>query len=111
MVNGKPKVFYMIVVKSNGLKYQIQRRFNDFSFVNSQLSRDHGNLPKLPGKTLFSLKKREDLDGRRSQLCNYLQVLVQREDICSSEHFKLFLEVKNTHYYYNYYYYYHPLQD
>ena len=90
---GKMKTFYIIVVRATGIKYSVSRRFNDFDLLNKHLKKEHGNLPVLPKKTFFPLKKPEEKLARCQALDSYLRGLVTRDDICSNSEFRLFMEV------------------
>ncbi len=93
LVNGKSKTFYNIEVKATGNKWGVSKRFNDFGTLNEKLKKLHGNLPILPKKTFFALKKESDKEERKKQLESYLKMVVQRDDILGDRTFRDFLEV------------------
>ena len=47
----------------------------------------------MPGKTLFRIKNKDQLDKRKDQLQKFLQECINRKDIESNEAFKTFLEI------------------
>ena len=51
------------------------------------------NIPPMPGKTLFKVKNKEQLDKRKNQLETFLRECINRKDIESNEAFKTFLEI------------------
>lgn len=53
----------------------------------------HGNIPDRPNKTVFKVKKPQDLEKRRDQLEIYLKSLVKREELRSNSYFQFFLEI------------------
>lgn len=47
----------------------------------------------MPGKTLFKIKNKKQLDKRKAQLETFLKECINRKDIESNEAFKTFLEI------------------
>lgn len=90
---GKEVTFYKISLKIEGCKWELKKRFSDFHDLNECLKKVNGNLPALPGKTLFRIKSHEEIDKRREGLERYLQNLAERVDIYSSQIFVKFLEL------------------
>ena len=46
-------------------KWRLEKRFNNFYELDSQLKVKYANLPKLPAKTYFKLKTNEQIENRR----------------------------------------------
>jgi PX domain len=61
-------------VSYRGKKWSVNRRFKEFSEMNTFLMSLYPDLPKCPPKTLFALSKAADIEKRRIELDNYLQV-------------------------------------
>lgn len=93
-VNGKQKVFYEIAINLAGNKWELRRRYNEFSELQKALKFHFSNLPSLPGKTLFGLKKPADIEKRKTKLETYLRALVAREEFYANEDFIKFFEVR-----------------
>ncbi len=58
-------VIYNINLESNGNKWLVKRRYNEFNDIASLLKNNYGNIPALPGKTLFKITKPEDIEKRK----------------------------------------------
>lgn len=43
----------MIKVNCDGKKWDVYRRYNEFDVLKEDLSKKHGGLPSMPGKSLF----------------------------------------------------------
>ena len=95
-VNGKQVVFYQIKCNLSGKSWELKRRYKEFSDLNEVLKNNHGNLPPMPGKSLFKLKKPEQLEKRKMGLNSYLRDLVGRMDVYSNNSFIDFFEL-NQH--------------
>ena len=74
-------------------KWTLNKRYNNFSDLDSNLRLKYANLPKLPAKTYFKLKTNEQIDARRAQLHAYLQELVNRPDMRTNPSFRTFIEI------------------
>jgi hypothetical protein len=92
-VRGAQKVFYRIKVEYGGDDWEVQRRYNEFDQLNTVLKFHFSNLPTMPGKSFFAIKKPEDIEKRRSKLEIYLKLLVQREEVYANKKFAAFLEL------------------
>ena len=64
-MEGKEVVFYIVRVCSGHRKWKLDKRFNEFFDLDKVVRQKHPNLPKLPAKTYFPLKKAEDIEARR----------------------------------------------
>lgn len=53
MIGGKEVVKYLIRVSCEGKKWDVHRRYNEFDVLKEDLSKKHGGLPSMPGKSLF----------------------------------------------------------
>lgn len=56
---GNEVVFYMVHASLGRRKWRLEKRYNDFSTLDTQLRQKCANLPKLPAKTYFKLKTNE----------------------------------------------------
>jgi hypothetical protein len=73
---GKQVTFYVIKVKCDGNKWDLKRRYNEFAELKKDLAANHGNLPPMPGKTLWKINKEDFIEKRRRGLENFLQKLI-----------------------------------
>lgn len=64
-VSGKQKVFFEIAIDFSGNKWEIRKRFSDFADLQKALQFHFSNLPLLPKKTLFALKKPADIEKEK----------------------------------------------
>jgi hypothetical protein len=93
-VNGQQKVFYEISINLSGNKWELRRRYNEFAELLKALKFHFSNLPSLPGKTLFKLKKPADIEKRKTKLETFLRNLVSRDEFYANEDFIKFFEVR-----------------
>jgi len=96
--NGKLKTFYTISIRSEGLSWDINRRYKEFEFLHKKLKQVCGKLPILPKKTLFKIKSEADKEKRKLKLNEYLQVLAERNDTSTNQYFLEFTEVHSLFY-------------
>ena len=73
----KDVVYYTINLSSDKKTWTINKRFSELEKLNADLKLNHGGLPDFPTKTLFSLKKYEDIDDRRVKIEAYLKVILK----------------------------------
>lgn len=92
-VKGKQKTFFVIKVEKDGYDWEVQRRYSDFDELHKQLKFHFSNLPSMPGKSIFTLKKPEDIEKRRNKLEIFLRLSVQREEFYANLKFSEFLEL------------------
>lgn len=92
-VSGKQKVFYEISIDFSGNKWELRKRFSDFADLHKALLFHFSNLPVLPKKTLFALKKPADLEKRKMKLEIYIREIVKREEFYANDNFIKFFEV------------------
>lgn len=52
---GNEVVFYVVHVCLGRRKWKVEKRYNNFSDLDSQLRVKYANLPKFPAKTFFKL--------------------------------------------------------
>lgn len=93
LIGGKAKIFFEINVEFIYNKWVLRKRYSDFETLQKTLRVTFPNLPALPGKSLFTLKKDQDIEKRRIGLDVYIKDLVKRGDIYSDMTFSKFLEV------------------
>ena len=73
--------------------WELWKRYSQFETLDSDLRYKHPQLPRLPGKTFFKLSAAQDIAKRREELNNYLQDIVNRQDLRTNSHFRNFLEL------------------
>ena len=60
--------------KANGEIWTVEKRYSEFDELVKNLKSLFGNLPSLPGKTMFKLKEKHELDERMNLLDKFLKV-------------------------------------
>ena len=96
-IDGKLITFYKIEIYDNLSKesWTLDKRYSEIDLLHKTISKLYPNIPPMPGKTLFRIKSKEQLDKRKDQLQKFLQECINRKDIESNEAFKTFLEIDN----------------
>ena len=94
-IDGKTVTFYKIEVydiysKENWI---LEKRYSEIDILHKTLSKLYPNIPPMPGKTLFKVKDRDQLENRKKKLETFLKECANRKDIVSNESFKGFLEI------------------
>ena len=94
-VDGKTVTFYKIEVYDNFSKetWILEKRYSEIDLLHKTISKLYPNIPPMPGKTLFKIKDRDQLEKRKKQLEVFLRECANRKDIVSNETFKGFLEI------------------
>ena len=94
-VDGKLVTFYKIEVYDNFSKetWILEKRYSEIDLLHKTISKLYPNIPPMPGKTLFKIKDRDQLEKRKKQLEIFLRECANRKDIVSNETFKGFLEI------------------
>ena len=94
-IDGKLITFYKIEIYDNLSKesWTLDKRYSEIDLLHKTISKLYPNIPPMPGKTLFRIKSKEELDKRKDQLQKFLQECINRKDIESNEAFKTFLEI------------------
>jgi len=94
-VNAKCVTFYKIEVYDNYSKenWILEKRYSEIDSLHKTISKLYPNIPPMPGKTLFKIKDRDQLEKRKKQLETFLKECSNRKDIVSNESFKAFLEI------------------
>jgi len=93
-IQGKETTFYVINLKANKNKWELKKRYSEFATLRTELMEQHGNIPDMPRKTMFSLKRTDQFESRKNGLEIFLQKCVARQDLYSNEAFVEFLKVK-----------------
>ena len=94
-IDGKIVTFYKIQIFDNLSKetWTLDKRYSEIDFLHKTISKLYPNIPPMPGKTLFKIKNKDQLDKRKNQLETFLRECINRKDIESNEAFKTFLEI------------------
>ena len=94
-IDGKTVTFYKIEIYDNYSKesWILEKRYSEIDILHKSLSKLYPNIPPMPGKTLFKIKDRDQLEKRKKQLETFLKECAKRKDIESNETFKIFLEL------------------
>ena len=94
-IDGKTVTFYKIEIYDNYSKqnWVLEKRYSEIDLLHKTLSKLYPNIPPMPGKTLFKIKDRDQLEKRKKQLETFLKECAKRKDIESNGNFKVFLEL------------------
>ena len=94
-VDGKTVTFYKIEIYDNFSRetWYLEKRYSEIDLLHKTISKLYPNIPPMPGKTLFKIKDRDQLEKRKKQLETFLRECANRKDIISNESFKGFLEI------------------
>ena len=94
-VDGKIITFYKIQMYDNISKesWTLDKRYSEIDQLHKTISKLYPNIPPMPGKTLFRIKNKDQLDKRKNLLEIFLKECINRKDIESNEAFKAFLEI------------------
>ncbi|XP_064625449.1 serine/threonine-protein kinase Sgk1-like [Lineus longissimus] len=87
---------YKVVVQQFGKAWFIFRRYNEFHVLYDKLKKTfpHAHL-KLPGKKLFGNMDPEFIKQRREGLHEFIQKLLDSEEICKVPEVRVFLSLDN----------------
>ena len=94
-IEGKTVTFYKIEIYDNYSKenWFLEKRYSEIDQLHKTLAKLYPNIPPMPGKTLFKIKDRDQLEKRKKQLETFLRECAKRKDIESNTTFKTFLEL------------------
>lgn len=92
---GDEVVLYVVKINVNGTKWELKKRYSEFSDLRTDLLQNNGNIPTMPGKTLFKLKRPDQINKRKDGLEDFLKKIVDRQDLYGNERFLEFLKVRN----------------
>ena len=94
-IENKTVTFYKLEIYDNYSKerWDLDKRYSEIDNLHKILTKLYPNIPPMPGKTLFKIKNRDQLENRKKQLEFFLRECAKRKDIESNPNFKMFLEV------------------
>ena len=94
-IENKTVTFYKLEIYDNYSKerWELEKRYSEIDNLHKILTKLYPNIPPMPGKTLFKIKNRDQLENRKKQLEFFLRECAKRKDIESNPNFKMFLEV------------------
>ena len=94
-IDSKTVTFYKLEIYDNYSKekWNLDKRYSEIDALHKTLSKLYPNIPPMPGKTLFKIKNRDQLENRKKQLEFFLRECAKRKDIESNDTFKGFLEI------------------
>jgi len=74
-VDGKTVTFYKIEVYDNFSKetWNLEKRYSEIDLLHKTINKLYPNIPPMPGKTLFKIKDRDQLEKRKKQLEVFLR--------------------------------------
>ena len=71
MDGGKNNViFFKIAIGflKNNKRWFLEKRYSEFDGLDKTLRENYGNIPNLPGKTIFKLSQEQHIEDRRKVL-------------------------------------------
>ena len=74
-------------------KWNMEKRYNEFSDLHDSLKALHAHVPNFPPKTYFKLKHDKDVDDRRENLARFMKDIANRTDMRSSKAFRNFCDL------------------
>jgi len=91
-IDGKTVTFYKIEIYDNYSKekWTMEKRYSEIDALHKSLSKLYPSIPPMPGKTLFKIKDKDQLEKRKKQLETFLKECAKRKDIESNEILKHF---------------------
>ena len=94
-IESKTVTFYKLEIYDNYSKerWYLDKRYSEIDLLHKTLAKLYPNIPPMPGKTLFKIKNRDQLENRKKQLEFFLRECAKRKDIESNGSFKAFLEI------------------
>jgi hypothetical protein len=94
-IDNSPVIFYRIKITEyfNNHSWMIEKRYNDFVNLKKKLIVNFPDVPKIPGKTFFSISDFVSIKKRKDRLQYFLKTCIKRKDIFASEDLKTFLEL------------------
>ena len=69
-IESKTVTFYKLEIYDNYSKerWNLDKRYSEIDLLHKTLSKLYPNIPPMPGKTLFKIKNRDQLENRKKQL-------------------------------------------
>ena len=69
-IDSKTVTFYKLEIYDNYSKekWNLDKRYSEIDALHKTLSKLYPNIPPMPGKTLFKIKNRDQLENRKKQL-------------------------------------------
>ena len=97
-IGKKTVTFYEIEVTNHLTQnsWIIEKRFNDFKTLHTNLSKVYPNLPPIPSITFFKVSSEQSLNKRKADLETFLRECVQRKEVFLNAEFGEFLEIKKN---------------
>ncbi len=94
-VDKKKVIFYTLELNFNDTEFwKCFRRFSEFEKLAQTLSKTHQKLPPIPGKTLFNLSNKDDIERRRKGLETFMKAVCAREDMYCKKELIEFLDLE-----------------
>lgn len=93
---GAEVVLYAVEVSRGEQGWTLEKRYSELERLHAQLREQHGTLPAFPAKSLFALRRPEELEARRRALAAYLIALAARADVAHGPLLAGFLELERA---------------
>ena len=94
--NSGAVISYKISLSCGGKTWEVKKRYSEFEAIQKHLSLSFGNLPALPGKSQWAIKKPEQIDARMRGLDIWAQAIIVRKDLYADSTFNNFFELEQN---------------
>lgn len=80
-IDGKTVTFYKIEIYDNYSKekWVLEKRYSEIDLLHKSLSKLYPNIPPMPGKTLFKIKDRDQLEKKKKTIRNIFKRMCQEK--------------------------------
>jgi len=92
-------VFYKLQIgfTKNNKRWEILKRYSEFSELDDVLRKIHPNIPKMPSKSFMKINDANKIEERRVGLSQYIKLLINRRDMRTSISFRKFINLDSNY--------------
>ena len=97
-VNNQTETFYQLIVSDtySNKKWTLEKSFDDFVALESDLAALIPNTPSIEGKSLFKVSAYGELNKRQFALIDFMNQCLVRKDIVSNRCFSDFIDLERN---------------
>ena len=97
-VNNQTETFYQLIVSDtySNKKWTLEKSFDDFVALESDLAALIPNTPSIEGKSLFKVSAYGELNKRQFALIDFMNQCLVRKDIVSNRCFSDFIYLERN---------------
>lgn len=85
--------YFNILLSFNEFNWNIEKRFREFEALEKVLLSKYPKMIPLGGKSMFTLKKPEEIESRRKEIENYLKFICSNKQLLNIGDVRNFLEI------------------